>query len=212
MSSHTATISTESDSFRNEVVTGGSWFLRSGLRNGRKTLHYGRIVAVLGVVVTAVGLFMKSASSAAEDLMPALNEATGGAIPAEFTNVWTGIYDDKSWAAIILAIALVAILGLAFVPPMKEAWSRMNGLIAVVLGVVVIVIGGVATKTALDDADSLAEGFAGLAAAGQIPEAFAVSLGVGWVLLIVGGALAAIGGVLALIARPNESAIPGTEA
>jgi hypothetical protein len=194
----------------NGVETEGSEFLRSCPRNGRKTLHYGRIVAVLGVVVTAVGLFLQSASSAAEDLMPSLNEATGGAIPAEFTNVWTGIYDDKSWAAIILAIALLAVLGLVFVPQMKDAWSRMNGLVAVVLGVVIIVIGGVATKTALDDADALAEGFAGLAAAGQIPEAYSVSLGVGWVLLIVGGALAAIGGVLALIARPDESAIPGT--
>lgn len=175
-------------------------------------MHYGRIVAVLGVVVTAVGLFLKSASSAAEDLMPALNEATGGAVPAEFTNVWTGIYDDKSWAAIVLAIALVAVLGLAFMPQLKDAWSRMNGLVAVVLGVVIIVIGGVATKSALDDADALAEAFGGLAAAGQIPEAYAVSLGIGWVLLIVGGALAAIGGVLSLMARPNESAIPGTEA
>jgi hypothetical protein len=169
-------------------------------------------VALLGVVVAAVGLMLQSASSAAEALMPDLNAASGGAIPAEFTNVWTGIYDDKSWAAIILAIALVAVVGLALVPPMKEAWSRMNGLIGLVLGVVIIVIGGIATKTALDDASSLADAFAGMAAASQLPEAYTVSLGLGWVLLIIGGALAAVGGVLALIARPEVSAIPGTEA
>ncbi|MEZ5175399.1 MAG: hypothetical protein R2823_04255 [Acidimicrobiia bacterium] len=175
-------------------------------------MHYSRIVALVGVIVTAVGLFLKAASSAAEALMPSLNEATGGAIPAEFSNVWTGIWDDKPWAAIILAIALVAILGLCFVPPVREALSRMNGLIMVVLGVVVIVVGGFATKSAIDDANDLAEAFAGMAAQGQLDQAYTVSIGLGWVMLIIGGALAAIGGVLALIARPDESAIPGTPA
>lgn len=165
-------------------------------------MHYGRIVALVGVVVTAVGLMLKSASSAAEAFMPDLNAATGGAIPAEFTSVWSGIYDDKAWGAILLAIALLAIVGLSFMPPMKEAWSRMQGITMLVFGVVVIAIGGVATNTALDDASALS---AGLAQA-QVPDA-TVSIGMGWTMLIVGGALAGVGGILAMIARPDEDAM-----
>ncbi|MDA2978837.1 MAG: hypothetical protein O3B42_03615 [Actinomycetota bacterium] len=153
----------------------------------------------------AVGLMLKSASSAAEAFMPDLNVATGGAIPAEFTNVWTGIYDDKAWGAILLAIVLLAIVGAVFMPKMNEAWSRMQGITVLVLGVLVIVIGGVATMTALDDASTLADGFAGLFAAGQIPEAWSVSIGVGWVMLIVGGAVAGIGGILTMMVRPADA-------
>lgn len=170
-------------------------------------MHYGRIVALIGVIVTVVGLFLKSASSAAEAVMADLNLASEGAIPSEFTNVWTGIWDDKAWAAITLVIALVAIVVLCFVPVVKNALSRMNGLIMVVLGVVVLAIGGVATMTARGDAGDLADAFAGMFAQQQLPEAYSVDLGIGWILLIIGGAVVAIGGVLSLMARPEESAL-----
>jgi len=178
-------------------------------------LHYGRIVALVGVIVTAVGLFMKSLSSAAEDIpdfMAGVSAQTGGAVPAEFPTVWTGIWNDKPWASVLLVLALLAIVLVAFMPQMKEAMSRMNGLVSVVLGVVVMVIGGVATLSAMDDADAIEGAYAQAAAALGMTQAPTVSITIGWTLLIVGGALAAIGGVLALIARPDESAIPGTEA
>ena len=53
------------------------------------------------------------------------------------------------------------------------------------------------------------QGLAGAFEAGLIPQAFTVSISVGWYLLALGGVIAAIGGVLALIARPDESALSG---
>jgi len=106
-------------------------------------------------------------------------------------------------------IALIAVLGVSLIPDIKEALSRMNGLVVSVLGVVMMIIGIIATMGALDDASDLQDAFAQMAAGGQIPEAFTVSISVGWYLLVVGGVLAAIGGVLALIARPDEDALDG---
>ncbi len=173
-------------------------------------MHYGRIVALIGVIVTAVGLFMKSLSSAAADIpdfMAGVSAQTNGAVPAEFPTVWTGIWNDKSWASIILVIALVAIVGMCFIPVVRDALSRMNGLIMAVLGVVVMVIGGVATMSAMDDADAIEGAYAQAAQALGLPAAPTVSITLGWTLLIIGGALAAIGGVLSLISRPDESAL-----
>lgn len=138
--------------------------------------------------------------------MPGLNEATAGQIPAKFSSVWSGIWDDKAWAAIVLVIALVAIIWVCFIAPTKDALSRVNGLALAVLGLIVLAIGIVAMMSAGDDAQSLADAFAAMHAQEALPEAFSVNLGIGWTLLVVGGAVAAIGGVLSLIARPEKAA------
>jgi hypothetical protein len=83
------------------------------------------------------------------------------------------------------------------------ALARSGGLFLTILGVVVIVIGGIATLDAMDKASSLQDAFAAMFAGGLIPEAFTVSIGLGWVLLIVGGGVAAIGGVLSVMANPG---------
>jgi hypothetical protein len=168
-------------------------------------VHYGRIVAIVGVIVSAVGLFLKSASSGAEAIMDQLH-AANEAIPAGFDTVWTAIYDDKSWAAILLAAVLVAIVIWSLLPPVKAVLSRIGGMGVTVLGVIVIVIGGIATLDALDQASDLQDAFAMMFAGGLIPEAYTVSIGLGWVLLIVGGGVAAVGGVLSIMANPGGGA------
>lgn len=173
-------------------------------------MHYGRITTVVGAVLALVGLGLTSASSAAEDLMPALNEATKEAavvVPAGFDRIFTAMWDDNAAGTGIFLIALVAVLGLSLIPEIKEALSRMNALVVTVLGVVMLVVGVVATKGALDDASTLQDGFALMAAGGQIPEAFTVSISLGWYLLPIGGALAAIGAVLQLMKRSDEDAL-----
>ncbi len=137
--------------------------------------------------------------------MPSLNEATAGAIPAKFSSVWSGIWNDKAWASIALVIALVAIIWVCFIAPAKEALSRVNALALAVLGLIVLAIGVVAMMSARDDAQTLANAFAGMFAQDQLPQAFSVNLGIGWTLLAVGGAVSAIGGVLSLIARPEKA-------
>jgi hypothetical protein len=168
-------------------------------------VHYSRIVAIVGVIISAVGLFLTSASSTAGDLLKDLSAAAEG-IPSGFDSVWTAIYDDKAWAGILLALALLAILAVSVMPPLKAAFGKTIAMAVVAFGVVVIVIGGIATLDAMDSASELQDGFAQLFAGGLIPEAFTVSIGIGWVLLIVGGGVAAVAGVLSLMADSGDAA------
>jgi hypothetical protein len=169
-------------------------------------MHYGRITTAVGSVLGIIGLGLVSASSDGEELLPALH-AANPAFPEGFDRVFTSLWDESAAGAGIFVIALVAVLGLSLIPDIKEALSRMNALVVTVLGVVMLVIGGFATKGALDDADSLEAAFGQAAAGGLIPKAFTVSISWGWYLLALAGVLAAIGGVLQLIARPDESAL-----
>lgn len=170
-------------------------------------MHYGRILALVGVVLAIVGFLMQSASSAAADLMPTLNEATGGQIPVGFDNTWTALYNDTAWAAVVFGLAMVGAAIVALIPPLPKPMARIYGLTAAVLGVLMLVIGVFATMGAMDDADTLEAAFNQLFQAGQLPEAFTVDIGFGWYLLPIAGVLVAIGGVVSLINRPDEDAI-----
>ena len=170
-------------------------------------MHYGRILVLVGVVFGFIGFLLQSASSEAEPLMPALNEATGGQVPAGFDNTWTALYNDTAAAAVVFAIALVAAVIVALIPPTSQPMTRLYALVAAVLGVLLLIIGIFSTMGAFDDADTLEAALAQLAQAGQIPQAFTVDVGFGWWLLILCGVLVAIGGVVSLLARPDESAI-----
>lgn len=169
-------------------------------------MHLGRIMTVFGTVLALIGLGLKSASSAGAELLPAMSEAIPG-VPAGFDRVVTAFWNESLVGAGIFMIALVAALGVSMMPDIKEALSRMNGLIVTVLGVLMLVIGGFASLGAQSDADTLEKAFAGAMQAGMTTELFTVSISVGWYLLAIGGVVVAIGGVLALIARPDESAL-----
>jgi hypothetical protein len=175
-------------------------------------LHYSRIVGLVGVVVAAIGLLMQSASSAAEEAIPggdgttfmqATSAATEGAVPSEFDSVWGAIYNELAIAGIILALALLIIVALAFVPPMKEIPNRMYSLVGVIVGVIVIVISGIAMNRAMGDASDLHNAYVQMAAAGALPAAFGVSISVGWVLLLVGGGVSSVAGILGLMANTD---------
>ena len=170
-------------------------------------MHYGRITTVVGSILAIIGLGLKSASSDAEGLMPALSAATAGAIPDGFDRVVTAMWDKGAAGTAVFVIALATVLVATLLPNLKVAMARMNALIVTVLGVVMMVFGGIAAGQALDDASDLQNAFTAMAAGGQLPQAFAVTVSYGWYMLPLGGAIAAIGGVLQLIARPDESAI-----
>lgn len=170
-------------------------------------MHYGRILALLGVVVGVIGFLIKKASSAGEAALAQLSQVSDAFPPDLDENTWSALYNDTPAAAVIYAIAAVGVLATALFPPLQEPMKRLIALAATVLGVLMLVIGIFATLGAADDADTLQAGFAQAFANGSIPEAYTVSIGWGWYLLIVGGVIAAIGGVASLIARPNEDAI-----
>jgi hypothetical protein len=169
-------------------------------------MHYGRIATIVGAVLAIIGLGLKSATSGAEDILSTLN-AANPAFPDGFDRTFTAMWNDNSAGTAIFLIALVAVLGLSFVPNIKDALSRMNSLVVTVLGFVMLIVGVIATQGALDDASALQDALGQAFAGGLIPEAFSVSITVGWYLLAIGGAIAAVGGVLQLIARPDESAL-----
>jgi hypothetical protein len=172
-------------------------------------LHYTRIVALVGVVVVVIGLLLQSASSSAEDAIPGSDgatfmevssAATGGAVPASFDSVWGAIYDESAAGGIVLALALLVIVAVAFVPPMPDTPNRMYSLVLTIVGVIVIVIAGIAMNRAMGDASDLQNAYAAMAAGGALPAAFGVSISAGWVLLLVGGGVASVAGILGLMA------------
>lgn len=170
-------------------------------------MHYGRILMLVGVIGAVVGFVLKSASSAGEGALALLSQADPASWPTGFSSTWTALYNDTAWAAIVFALALIGSLIVALTPPFDQPVKRLFGLSAAVLGVLMLIVGVVAAVGASNDADALQAGFAQAAAAGAIPDAFSVSIGFGWYLLILGGVLVAIGGVVSLIGRPDEDAI-----
>jgi hypothetical protein len=186
-----------------------------------RNLHYTRIVALVGVVVVVIGLLLQSASSGAEDAIPggdgttfmeATSAQTDGAVPASFDSVWGAIYDESVPGGIVLVLALLAIVALAFIPPMTDAPNRMYSLVLTIVGVIVIVIAGVATNKALGDASDLQNAYAQMAAAGALPAPFTVSISAGWWLLFTGGGVASIAGILGLMADTTAQEAAAEEA
>lgn len=184
------------------------------------TLHYTRIVGLVGVAISAIGLFLQSASSGAESAVPggggatfmdATSAATGGAAPASFDSVWGTIYNETAAAGVVLVLVFLVVVALAFVPPMGEPLGRMYGLVLTIVGVIAFVIAGIAVNTAMSDANDLQNAYAQMNAAGVLPAAFGVSISIGWVLLLVGASVAAISGILTLMANPDEEVAVATE-
>jgi hypothetical protein len=185
-------------------------------------LHYTRIVALVGVVIVVIGLLLQSASSGAEAEIPdaggatfmdVTNAATGGAVPSTFDSVWGAIYDESVPGGIVLVLALLVIVALAFVPPMQDTPNRMYSLVLTIVGVIVIIIAGIAMNKAMGDASDLQDAYAQMAAAGALPTAFGVSISAGWVLLLVGGGVSSIAGILGLMAdtTAQEAAAEGAD-
>jgi hypothetical protein len=155
-------------------------------------------LAILGGIVAAIALFLKSATSDAGDVLAQLAQANP-AFPDGFDNIWTGIYDDKSWAAILLAIALVAGIALAFAPPVRDAMAGTMGISLLVAGVIASIVAVVAMLDALDRASALNDGFDAAFAGGLTPQAFLASIGFGWYLLVGGAVVMALAGLLGVL-------------
>lgn len=158
-------------------------------------MHYTRIVALVGGIVAAVALFLKSASSDAGDVLAQLSQANE-AFPSGFDNIWTAIYDDKSWAAILFAIAIVGAIALVLMPPVREALSRTPSSVLALAGIAASAIAVIAMMDAIDKVDALNAGFQQVFDGGLVPALFSSSLGFGWYLLVGGSLLVAIAGVV----------------
>ncbi len=169
-------------------------------------MHYGRILALLGVVIGVIGLFIKKASSEGEAALAQLSQIPDSPFPADLNeNTWSALKNDTAWAAIVFAVLLVVAIVVVFVPPMSQPMSNAIAGVATASGIIMLIIGLVAVNGAKADASTLQDGFAAVAAQGAIPKAFTVSIGYGWFMLALAGLLVAVGGVSSFEAETTDA-------
>ncbi len=157
-------------------------------------MHTGRLFALAGVVIGIIGLFLKSLSSAGESLLPALAQANP-AFPDGIPTIWGGL---DTWAQWVLVVLIVVVVVLALLGVRSAAMDRNSSAVTAVIGVALLAYVIVKYLDALDSADSIQAGMAQAAAGGLIPEAYTVSVGIGFLILAVGTVLVIAGGLSGL--------------
>ncbi len=166
-------------------------------------MHISRIIALLGVIVGTVGLFLKALSSPGESNLEALSESVEE-LPASIPTIWSGL---DTWAKIAVVVAILMVLALVFQPPRKSPFGASAAMIVTVIGVALTVYAVVKWLEAGDNADQMQAAFEQIADAGQIPEAFDVTTGPGFIVLVAGTLLITIGGLLGFRRRGEVVAI-----
>jgi len=163
-------------------------------------MHISRIVALVGVVLGVIGLFMKALTTEGEGLLVQLSQADPN-FPGGIPTIWGGL---ATWAQVVAVIAIVVVVALVARPPITAPFDRIGAIVVSLIGVSLTAYAVVKWMDAGDRAEQLEAGFAQAAAATAIPEAFTVSTGIGFIVLMVGTVLVLVGGVLAL-ARPGDA-------
>ncbi len=165
-------------------------------------MHVSRIVALVGVVLGVIGLFMKALTTEGEGLLVQLAQADPN-FPGGIPTIWGGL---ATWAQVVAVIAIVIVVALAVRPPTAAPFDRTSAIVVSLIGVSLTAYAVVKWMDAGDRADALQAGFAQAASLGAVPEAFTVSTGIGFIVLMAGTVLVLIGGLLAL-RRPAATAI-----
>ena len=163
-------------------------------------MHLNRLMALAGVIIGIIGLFMKSLTTEGEELLPTLNAADPN-FPDGIPTIWGGLDTWAQWALVVLIIVVVV---LCLRPVISQPMDRNSSMIVAVIGVALLVYAIVKFIDAGDKADNLAAAFGQAAQAGAIPVAFEVSRGIGFVVLIVGTVLVIFGGAMGFVGRDDE--------
>ena len=160
-------------------------------------MHVNRLMALAGVIIGVIGLFMKSLVTDGEELLPTLAAASPD-FPDGIPTIWGGL---DAWAQVVLVILIIVVVFLSFRPVIADRFSRTDSMIVAVIGVALLAYAIVKWVDAGDKADTLQAGFAQANAGGLIPAAFEVTRGVGFVVLVVGTVLVAAAGAMGLARR-----------
>ena len=160
-------------------------------------MHVNRLMALAGVIIGVIGLFMKSLVTDGEELLPTLAAASPD-FPDGIPTIWGGL---DAWAQVVLVILIIVVVFLSFRPVIADRFSRTDSMIVAVIGVALLAYAIVKWVDAGDKADTLQAGFAQANAGGLIPVAFEVTRGVGFVVLVVGTVLVAAAGAMGLARR-----------
>lgn len=163
-------------------------------------MHRNRLMALAGVIIGVIGLFMKSLTSDGEELLPALNQANPD-FPDGIPTIWGGL---DTWAQVVLVILIIVVVVIALRPDIAEGLDRNSSMIVAGVGVALLAYAVVKFIDAGDKADNLAAAFGQAAEAGAVPAAFEVSRGIGFVILIIGTVLVTFAGAMGFVGDNEE--------
>ncbi len=157
-------------------------------------MHLGRTLAIVGVIIGVIGLFMGALTTSGEELLPTLN-AANPAFPDGIPTIWGGL---ATWAQVVLVILILVVLALAVRGARKDAIDRNSSMEIAAIGVALAAYAVIKLFEARDEADTLQGAFGQAAGGGLIPEAYTVSTGSGFYVLILGTVLVIGAGLLGL--------------
>lgn len=163
-------------------------------------MHLNRLLALAGVVIGIIGLFMKSLTTDGEAEMETLNGINPD-FAAGIPTIWGGL---DAWAQVVLVILIILVVVICVRPDMAANLDRNSAMIVAGVGVLLLAYAVVKFIDAGDKADALAAGFAGMAEAGAPTAAHSVSTGVGFLVLIVGTVLVTFGGAMGFFGSSDE--------
>lgn len=158
-------------------------------------MHFSRLMALAGVIIGVIGLFMKSLTTSTADGVPA--EVQGGVdgFADIVPTIWGGL---DTWAQWVLVIFIIVVVVLCVRPDMAKALSRYDSMIVGGIGIVLLVYAVIKWMDAGDKAD---EATAGLAANGIPAELFSIGPGLGFLILIVGTVLVTAAGTFGFVGK-----------
>lgn len=158
-------------------------------------MHFSRLMALAGVIIGVIGLFMKSLTTSTADGAPA--EVVGGidGFADIVPTIWGGL---DTWAQWVLVIFIIVVVVLAVRPVVSNALNRNDSMIVGAIGIALLVYAIIKWIDAGDKAD---EASAGLAANGIPPELFSIGPGLGFVILVVGTVLVTFAGASGFVGK-----------
>ena len=168
-------------------------------------MHWTRITALIGVIVAAVGLFLKALQAKGEQILEDIH-AVNDAIPASLPTVWGGLADWAKIAAVIVAIVIIVLI---FRPLLAYVQDRQSAGIMTVLGLGTLaysVYKWIDTSgTASDLQESVGQAIAS-GAFGEVTETFTAGAGSGFLLTTIGTALVVLAGLVGLV-NPKDAPV-----
>ncbi len=158
------------------------------------SVHLNRLMALVGVLIGIIGLFMKSLVTDAEG--PAVETVDG--VAKSIPTIWGGL---DTWAQIVLVILIIVVIFLSLRPDMAKALNRNDSMIVSGIGVVLLVYAIIKWMDAGDKADGLV---ARLADGGLPTELFSINRGMGFIVLIIGTVLVTFAGAMGFVGKSDE--------
>ncbi len=163
-------------------------------------MHRNRLIALAGVIIGIIGLFIKSLNTDGEELLPTLNAANPD-FPDGVPTIWGGL---DLWAQWVLVILIIVVLVICLRPVISQGLDRNSSMIVALIGVATLAYAIIKWMDAGDKADNLEAAFGQAAAGGAIPAAFEVGRSVGFLVLIIGTVLITFAGAMGFMGTDDE--------